>query len=177
MRPFVVILLSPAVDHTPGLLDRAEEPALQAPIAKHAIETLVMAVLPRTAGINTLGIDILRVPPRRDLRSNTLWTMVTLHLVRVATLGTSPLVRVADIACRDRPGTVESHALTRVFIQYRQALQPPPINGLVVDQIIAPDMVRGLCPGRRGRVDADGPPLARFLAHLAACALPACGRP
>jgi hypothetical protein len=48
-----------------------------------------------------------------------------------------------------RPGTVDGQALACVCIEYRQAFEPSPIGSLIVDKIIAPDMI-GVCgPGRR----------------------------
>jgi hypothetical protein len=171
MRAFVVILLSSVVNNAPGFLDRSKEPAIQAPIANDAIEALMMAILPWTARRHAVGLNMLLAQPGSNPLRNELWAIITFHLYRSATWGQQPLQHPDDIAGGDRPSTVDGHALTCVFIQYCQALQPPPIRRLIVDKIIAPHMVRVRCSGRHDRADADRSPLVRFLDHLEAGAL------
>src|SRR5688572_16951494 len=160
------------MNDTPGFLDRSKQPAIQAAIAKDAVKALVMPVLPRAARSNEVRLDMMRAQPRRDLLRNKLWAIVTLHIGRSPTLCKETLEHLDHIPRGDRPGAGDGQPLTRILVEHRQAFQPSPIDGLIVDEVIAPDMIRIRCAGRRGCADAQRPPLARFLDHLEACALP-----
>jgi hypothetical protein len=61
MRLFVVVRLSPVLDDGYGLLDRSTQPALQAASAQDAMKALVLSVLPRTARLNAVSLDIMHV--------------------------------------------------------------------------------------------------------------------
>jgi hypothetical protein len=111
-------------------------------------------------------------PPVRDLVCDELRAMVTFHIPRSAALGEQPLEHPSDITRRDRPGAVNGQPFTGRLIQPGQALPPPPIGALVVDQLVAPDLVGMRGPGRHRRVRPDGAPAARVLDHLEALALP-----
>ena len=43
--PLPVVLLEPSLDHVSGFINRAELPAVEAAVAKGAVETLVVAAL------------------------------------------------------------------------------------------------------------------------------------
>lgn len=93
-----------------------------------------MPVLPRAARINEVRLNVMRPLPGRDLLRNKLLTMIALDIHRSTTLDKQPLEYLDDIACRDRPGAMNGQALTGVLIQHRQAVQPPPVERLVVDK-------------------------------------------
>lgn len=61
---------------------------------------------------------------------------------------------------------MDGQALPRVFIEDRQALQPPSIGGLVMDKVIAPDMMGMRRMGWRGRACAPWAPLPLLLDDL-----------
>src|SRR5262249_16599706 len=66
----------------------------------------------------------------------------------------------------------DRQALTRVFIEDGEALQPPPILGLVMDEVIAPDMVGILSPYRCRRALPHRAPFPLFLNDLEPLVLP-----
>src|SRR2546423_14429889 len=67
---------------------------------------------------------------------------------------------------------MDGQALTGVLIEHRQALQPPSIGGLIVDKVIAPDMMRIRRPRWGGRARAPRTPFRLFLDDLAPLVLP-----
>ena len=131
---------------TEGNSQRCRQPSRNTPV-----KALVTPVLPRAARINEVWIDRLRSQPSRDWLCNKLWAIVTLHIGRSATLGKEPLEHLDHIGRCYRPGTGNGQALARVFIEHRQAFQPSPIGRLVVDKIIAPDVMGIRSPRRGGR--------------------------
>jgi hypothetical protein len=121
---------------------------------------------------NKVGSNVLFVQPRRHSLRNALWPIVTLHIDWSTMWGKEALQHLDDILRRHRAGPVDRQALTGVFVQHCQALQPPPICGLIMDEIITPPMVgvRGTC--RCGCALADWGPLAHALHHLEPLLLP-----
>ena len=77
-----------STDDATGLVDCTKQPAIEAPIVKHTVEALVMAVLPRTPRVNKVGIDPLCPQPCRHPLRNELRAIVTFHIHGRATLGT-----------------------------------------------------------------------------------------
>jgi hypothetical protein len=142
MRSCVIVLLSPGITDASGLLDRGKPPAVQAAIAEDAVKALVVPVRPRPPRLNAVG---------RALLGHERWAIVTLPIVRGTTLGQQPLQHADDLTRCDRPGTIHAQALPGICIHHGQALQPPSIAGLVVYNIIAPDMI-GVRSPRRGGV-------------------------
>ena len=69
------------VNNVPGLLHGGKEPAVEAPIAKHTVEALVMPILPGTAWLNEVGRDLVRLEPVSDLLRNKLRAIVTLNIL------------------------------------------------------------------------------------------------
>ena len=119
-----------------------------------------------------MGIDMLRLQPTRDPLCDELRTVITFDIHRSATLRKQPPQHLDNILCRDRASTVDSQALPRVFIENCQALQPSSIGSLVMDKVIAPDMIRMRRTGRRGRARAHGASFARFPDDLQPLVLP-----
>jgi hypothetical protein len=168
MRSFVVVLLSPAIDDAPGFLDRSKQPAVQTTITKYAVKALVMPVLPRTPWGNKCGIHMLCMQPVCDPLGNKLRAIVALDLRWSIPLGKQPLQYLHDIACGAGPRTMNRQPFAGVLIQHGQAFQPPPIRGLVMHKVIAPDMVRIYGARRDSCALAQRPPLPRFLHPLEA---------
>jgi hypothetical protein len=172
IRPFVVGLLWPVSHQPTGVLDGDKQPSVEASIAKHSIEALVMPVLPWTTRFNEGGVNVVCTQPVRDLLCDELRTLVTFYILQRAALREQPLAHLDAIPRRDRAGAVNGQPFAGVLIQHRQAFQPAPSGGFVMDNIVAPDMVGMRCLGRHSRVRPDGAPLARFLDHLESLALP-----
>lgn len=59
MWPDGVVLLEPMMDHYPGLSQRGEQPVVQTSDANDRVEAFIVCVLPRTARIDVVGIDLL----------------------------------------------------------------------------------------------------------------------
>src|SRR5262249_35517108 len=145
---------------------------IEAPLTQHAVKALVMSILPRAPRLNKVCIHMMRVQPGRHPLSNALWTVVTLHVAWRPVLSKQSLQDLDDILGCDRPSTIDSKPLSARLIQDRQALQPPSIGGLVMDKVIAPDMMRIRRTGRHGRARAHGAPFARFPDDLQPLVLP-----
>lgn len=172
MRSFVIVLLSPVVDDPTGFLKRGKEPAVKTPITKHAIETLVGPVLPRTAGRDNVRLDLMGLEPCGDLTGNELRTVVTLETDRSATLCTQPLSHVDNIVSSDGTGTGNGQRLTSICINDRQACEPPSVCRLVLDNVRAPDMVGMDRPRWCHGTVPSGATRVPFLEHLSPLALP-----
>jgi hypothetical protein len=171
-RSCVVVLLSPVDTQPTGVLDCGKQPSVEAPIAKRPVAALMMPVLPWAARVNAGGVNRGGTPPVRDLWREALRAMVTWHIPR-HTAGRDPrLEHLDDITRGARPGALPGQPCTGLLIQHRQALQPAPLGGRVVDTLVAPDMVGRRGPGRPRRVRPDGAPRARWRDHLASRALP-----
>src|SRR5215472_2153770 len=54
-----------STDDATGLVDCTQQPAIEAPVVKHTVAALVMAVLPRTPRVKKVGIDPLCPQPCR----------------------------------------------------------------------------------------------------------------
>jgi hypothetical protein len=172
MRSLVVVRFSPG-DHPPtGLLACGPQPSGEAPLAKHPVDARVRPALPWAARFNAGGGTRVGPPPVRALWRAELRAIVPSHLARRAALGEQPLEPPDDLPRRDRPGAVKRQPFPGVRIQHRQAFQPPPLGGRVVDNVVAPDLGGRRCPGRHSWVRPDGAPLARVLAHWHSLALP-----
>ncbi len=87
-------------------------------------------------------------------------------------MGTYPLQHLDDISRCHRPRTVDGQALTGIRIEHRQTLPPPPICRLVMDAILAPDMMGMRCLGWGGRARAHGAPFLLLLDDWQSLLLP-----
>ena len=67
---------------------------------------------------------------------------------------------------------MDSQALTGILIKHREAFQPPSIGGLIVHEIVAPDMIRIRRPRWSGRAHAHRAPFPLFLDDLQPLVLP-----
>jgi hypothetical protein len=97
MGSFVVVLLEPVINDTPSFLDRCQQPAIEASIAKDPVKALVMPVLPWAARLNKVRINMLRMPPGYDPGCHELRTVVTLDVDWSATVGKQPLQDLDDL--------------------------------------------------------------------------------
>ena len=61
-----VVLVEPLVDDDPGFSQRGKQPSIQTGDAKDGIETFVIGILPRTAWIELVGIDLFVFQPFLD---------------------------------------------------------------------------------------------------------------
>ena len=109
---------------------------------------------------------MLCMQPVCDPLGNTVRAIVGLDIRWRLPLGKQPLQYLHDIACGDGPRTMNRQPFTGVLIQRDQVFQPPPIRGLVMHKVIAPDIVRR--HGARRDSCAQRPPLPRFLHPLEA---------
>lgn len=130
-----------------------------------------MPILPRAPRRNKVHFDMLGMPPRRDPLRHALRTIITLHRDWSATVGRQSLQDFRHLLGGHRPGAEESQPLPHVLIQHRQALQSPPIRGLIMNKGLAPDMMGMHCTGRRGRARAHRTPWPLCLNDLEALAL------
>ncbi len=56
MRAHRIVIVPPAFDHDLGLLECVEDLSVEQPIAQLAVETLAIAILPRTARLDVRGL-------------------------------------------------------------------------------------------------------------------------
>jgi len=63
-----VVFIEPVIDHDTRLSQRTERPAVQTGHSKDGIEALVVSVLPRTARLDVVGIDLAFLQPSLDFR-------------------------------------------------------------------------------------------------------------
>ena len=66
MWPFRVVVISPVFDDDLSLLQRVEDLAIEELVPQLSIEALVVAVLPRTAGLDVEGLYIDPAEPIPD---------------------------------------------------------------------------------------------------------------
>jgi hypothetical protein len=167
-----MVLLSPLVHDTPGFVDRCKQPAMQTTIAQAPVQALVMSVLPRTPRINKVGIDRRCAKPGRHPLGHALRAIRTFDIARGPTVDTPPWQHLDDIFSRERSRPVDGQALTGVFLEDREALEPPALCGLVMDDSLAPDMsgIRGT--RRRSRAWAPWPPFPPLLNDCKPLVLP-----
>ena len=71
-----VVLVQPLPCDDLGFRDRLESPAIQTGRPEYAVEAFVVGVLPRTAGIDVMGVDSVTLQPGFDLLSDELRTIV-----------------------------------------------------------------------------------------------------
>jgi hypothetical protein len=125
-----------------------------------------MAILPWTSWVNKMRLDAVVTEPTGDLLGYELSSVVALQALWHAALCTQALPDSYDLAGCSGARAVNCHALSGVLIEHRQTRQPPPVCGLIVDDIVAPHMVAMRCTDRGGGAHPYGPPLACFLHNL-----------
>jgi len=79
MGSCVIGLLEPVGDDATRLVDGGQQLAMETAIAKDAVNTRVMSVLPRTPRGHNMGSDMLRMPPGRHPRRAALRTISTVE--------------------------------------------------------------------------------------------------
>jgi hypothetical protein len=113
-----VIFFSPVIADASGLLDHSKQPTVQAAVAEDTIQGFVRPVLPQTSRINEVGVDMMRMQLRRDLRRHTLRAMVTLHILRGATWGQQLLEHLDNRVPGDRANPVTGQAIAGLHTQH-----------------------------------------------------------
>ena len=113
-----------------------------------------------------MRLDPLLAQPGRHPLCDEFRTIIAFNIHRSATLRKQPLQHLDDILGCNRSSIVDGQPLTGVFIQKREALQPPSIRGLVMDEIIAPDMLGIRRPRWSGRARPQWASFPFFLDDL-----------
>lgn len=80
MGPLMVVFVEPALRYSSRLLDRIEQPPVQAAVAKDPIETLIVAILPRTARLNEVRLHSGFFQPPLDIFGDKFRTVVALDM-------------------------------------------------------------------------------------------------
>ena len=88
MRPHLVIMPSPRLDHGLGLSPRAEPLQRQALVAEFAVEALRQAILPGFAGIDQCRFDALPKDPFEQRTGDELRPVIGTKIKRCAALAT-----------------------------------------------------------------------------------------
>jgi hypothetical protein len=111
-------------------------------------------------------IDMLLAQPGRHSLCDEFRTIITFDIHRSAMLRKQLPQHLDDIRRRDRAGTGDLQGRSCIFIDDGEALQPSSIGSLVMDKVIAPDMIGMRRTGGRGRACTHGAPFTRWLDDL-----------
>jgi len=177
MRTLLVVFLAPSLDDEPRFPNRDEEPSIQAAVAEHAVERLVVPVLPRASGLDELCGDPARRDPVLDPIADELGTVVALdHTGNTTDL--HQLLEDADHVVRvQEPSRLDPDRFPRELVDDRQEPKPSSIRRLVRHEVVAPDVIRVERSIDRRRALARSTPLSSLPSHLEAFPLPQQAKP
>ena len=76
----MIVFVEPALRYSSRLLDRIEQPPVKAAVAKDRIETLIVAILPRTARFDKVRLHTGFFQPSLDILGDKFRTIVALDM-------------------------------------------------------------------------------------------------
>ena len=147
-----VVFDQPLSDDSSGLDERFERPPVQTSRSKNAVEAFVVGVLPRAARVDVVRSHRTLRQPALDALGNELGSIVAAQTIRLAVLSDQLVEDTNNIGRRQTPRTANGQALARKLVDHRQTLQRPTIDRLILDEVVAPDMVRMLGSMHPGRL-------------------------
>ncbi len=113
-------------------------------VPQPTVETLRIAVLPRTPRRNVHWTDARMTKPRTQACRNELRTVVRPYVLRNPVSNEQASQHIGHILVSDSPRHLQCQTLPRVFIDDRQPLQRRPRTRAVEDEIPRPHMIRAL---------------------------------
>ena len=173
VRPHGVVVLPPPLNHHPGLPQAVEDLSIEQFIPQPPVETLAIAVLPRTTGLDVERSGTHRRQPCPQRLGGELRTVVRADVIRHPAhqhdicQGFDHHLRPDTALHADRQG------LPGVFVDQAEQAHRPTIMRPSGHEVIAPDVVRTLRPQPNAAPvvqpqPAPGPLLARHLQRLPA---------
>jgi len=162
MGSVVIGLLSPVRDEATRRLDGGTQPALAAALAHDPIQTLLRPGLPRAARGKQVRSARRRLQPSRHPLGKPCRTVSAFARQGSPPLRPQPLPPLDDSRRRARACPGARPARTRVCSEEGEARQPPPIRGLGMAAVLAPD-VRRRRAGRGRRAAASRAPFPLLL--------------
>ncbi len=172
--PVMIVIQPPAVQHISGLRQAQEQLAVEALVPQLAVETLHVAVLPRTARFNKQCSDSGLPKPLSNSPGSKLRTIVASKVSRCVPHGKQILQNLHDIPARKVTGHLDRQAFPGIFVHHVQQPQSSAPFGPVTDKVIGPDMVLMLrtMPVAGVLAVAQTPAFTLYLANLKSLGLP-----
>src|SRR3954468_10057738 len=163
----VVIQAMILEDHL-RLLQRLEHLSVQQLVPQPAVERLAVGVLPRAPRGDVQRLRPTTGQPATHRLGDELRPVVAADVIGHAPHLEEVLQRRYHILGGQAPLDLDRQAFPRELVHHRQQLQAPPVGRLVVDEVIAPDVVRALGPAASAAVLALPEPatLPLDLRHL-----------
>src|SRR5215207_1103882 len=141
VRPDRVVVLAPSFDDDPGLLQRVEDLAIEQLVAELRIETLAIAVLPRTAWHDVGCLRPDSGNPLAHRLGNELWAVVGTNVARHPTQDEQVRERVDHVDGFQLASDPDRQAFPGELVDYIEHAEAPSVVGAILDKVVGPDMV------------------------------------
>jgi len=141
VRPDLVVIPAPSIDHVAGLGKRREPVLIEALIAELAVEALDVAVLHGAARLDQQVRDAVLLRPGDEGPAGELWPIVGTQGARIAAEPGGPLQHPHDTGAADAVVNGNVDALVGEVIGDGQAFQAATVGQRVADEIHAPDRI------------------------------------
>jgi len=142
VRPLGVVLAAEAGEADLGAAEGVEELAVEELVAELVVEALDVGVLPRGAGVDVEGVDLLLPEPVADGVGDELRPVVRAQVARRPAPGHHLGDDRDHVLGPEAPGRMRGQALAGVLVHHGEDLEASPGAGLVVHEVAAPDVVR-----------------------------------
>ena len=134
----------PGFDENLGFLQGIEDLPVQELVAQPRVEALDVAILPGRSGLDEGGPGADRGDPSPDGPGNELRALVGTDVGRDAAQDEEFSQHIDDVDGGKLPANPDRQALPGELVQDVERTKDPAIMGLVMHEVIGPDMVRPL---------------------------------
>src|ERR1019366_2269705 len=150
VRTFAVVLMTPACQDAPYIIQRAEPVRVEALVAQPSVEALDMSILHRPSRLDVHQPNFPVFRPAQHATRCELWSVVRAHVLGSATLFDQPLQHTRYTSTPQAGVGLKRQALTRVRIHHAEDPHHPPGCQAINDEVHRPLLV-GSDQSRRQR--------------------------
>src|SRR5215469_400891 len=144
MRPDGVVMAAPGFDQDLGLLQRREDFPAQKFVAQLAVEGLVVAVLPWTAGFDVKCPDADLTEPFTHRRRDELRSVVGTDVLRRSMLDEEIRECFEHVAAVQTPVDADGQARPAELVDDSEHAELLSVLSAVLDKVISPDVMAAL---------------------------------
>lgn len=127
MRTLIIALLAPSLDNEPRFPNQYEEPWVQAAVAEHASERLVVTIPPGASRLNELRADPARRDPVLDPIAEEFGSVVALDHARNAADLHQLLKHPSHAVQVQEPSCLDPVSRPRELVDHRQESKASPV--------------------------------------------------
>ena len=163
-----VVMMSPSFDQHLGFTERGEDLGVQQLVPEFTVEAFVVAVFPGAPRRDVEGFDPNLGQPFPHRRGHELRTVIRSDVIWRAMLGEQIGQARQHVVAPEPPRHRQGQAFLRILVDHRQDAERPTVMGLVLHEVIAPDMARPAWPETDARsvVQPEPPAFGLFLGNF-----------